>query len=202
MKSSIARRSAVSALYSHVRTIRLVPTVVGGRMVSVRVLRSTLLGIAYYLDATDWSGAFPSMATLAARAEVSVSTARRAVRALEMAGILATERGGGRRSNRYRIVRPSVPETGSTTAPKPVPEPSVEDRAAWPPGPITPRELMDTALPGQKDKVVILHEGTLDDLRDLAQHGRSETARCLADLPTRPQPVSLDLSSAHGVAMR
>ena len=31
------------------------------------------------------------------------------------------------------------------------------------------RELMYTALTRQKDKVVILHEGTLEDLRDLAQ---------------------------------
>ncbi|WP_206779336.1 helix-turn-helix domain-containing protein, partial [Frankia sp. EI5c] len=54
------------------------------------MLRATLLGIAYYRHAEDWSGAFPAMSTLAARAEVSVSTARRAVRGLEMAGVLAT----------------------------------------------------------------------------------------------------------------
>ncbi|OHV25438.1 hypothetical protein BBK14_22180 [Parafrankia soli] len=47
-------------MYSHVRALTLVPTAVGGRLVSVRVLRSVLLAIAYYLDAADWSGAFPS----------------------------------------------------------------------------------------------------------------------------------------------
>ncbi|CUU60299.1 Helix-turn-helix domain-containing protein [Parafrankia irregularis] len=138
MASSIPQRSAVSALYSHVRAIRLVPTVVCGRMVSVRVLRSTLLAIAYYLDAEDWSGAFPSMPTLAARAEVSESTARRAVRALEAIGILATERGGGRRSNRYRIVCPP----GSVEEAEPAPmsseaETSVQDRAPQSSGPTT-----------------------------------------------------------------
>ncbi|MCK9925857.1 helix-turn-helix domain-containing protein [Frankia sp. Mgl5] len=147
MTSSIPHRSAVSALYSHVRVIRLVPTVVCGRVVSVRVLRSVLLAIAYYLDAVDWSGAFPSMSTLAARAEVSVSTARRAVRALEAAGVLATERGGGRRSNRYRLVRPPAPAAaaagsvaGSTAAPMSGPQPPVEDRGARSPGPTTSQE--------------------------------------------------------------
>ena len=41
---------------------------------------------------------------------------------------------------------------------------------------------MYTALTRQKDKVVILHEGTLADLRDLAQPWRSETARRRTDL--------------------
>ena len=55
------------------------------------------------------------------------------------------------------------------------------------------RELMYTALTRQKDKVVILHEGTLSDLRDLAQPWRSETARRLTDLFAPPQPVTLKL---------
>ncbi|WP_158230704.1 hypothetical protein [Frankia sp. CcI49] len=97
----------------------------------MRVLRSTLLAVAYYLDAEDWSGAFPSMSTLAARAEESVSTARRAVRAPESIGVLVTEIGGGRRSNRYRIVRPAAPASGSTAAPKPASETPAEDRGAW-----------------------------------------------------------------------
>ncbi|WP_157475772.1 helix-turn-helix domain-containing protein [Parafrankia sp. EUN1f] len=138
MSSSIPQRSAVSALYSHVRAVKLVPTVVCGRVVSVRVLRSTLLAVAYYLDAEDWSGAFPSMPTLAARAEESVSTARRAVRALETIGVLVTEIGGGRRSNRYRIVRPAATAAESTAGPKSAPETPAEDRGARSSGPTTP----------------------------------------------------------------
>ncbi|UYM07815.1 ATP-dependent DNA helicase [Solicola gregarius] len=53
------------------------------------------------------------------------------------------------------------------------------------------RELMYTALTRQKDKVVILHEGTLADLRDLSQPWRSETARRLTDLFDAPEPVAL-----------
>ena len=55
------------------------------------------------------------------------------------------------------------------------------------------RELMYTALTRQRDKVVILHEGNLSDLRDLAQPWRSETARRLTDLFVAPQPVTLKL---------
>ncbi|WP_261554207.1 helix-turn-helix domain-containing protein [Frankia tisae] len=58
------------------------------------------------VDAVTWAGSFPSMETIATRAECSVSTARRAVRALESLGLLVTERGGGRLSNRYRLARP------------------------------------------------------------------------------------------------
>ena len=55
------------------------------------------------------------------------------------------------------------------------------------------RELMYTALTRQKDKIVILHEGTLADLRELAQPWRSETARRLTDLFAPPQPVALTI---------
>ncbi|WP_263996154.1 ATP-dependent RecD-like DNA helicase [Mycobacterium yunnanensis] len=55
------------------------------------------------------------------------------------------------------------------------------------------RELMYTALTRQKGKVVILHEGTLSELRELAAPWRSETARRLTDLFAAPNPVSLDL---------
>jgi hypothetical protein len=61
------------------------------------------------------------------------------------------------------------------------------------------RELMYTALTRQKDKVVILHEGTLSDLRDLAQPWRSETARRLTDLFDAPHPVALEI---RGTARR
>ncbi|MFD1273008.1 ATP-binding domain-containing protein [Streptomyces kaempferi] len=61
------------------------------------------------------------------------------------------------------------------------------------------RELMYTALTRQKDKVVILHEGTLSDLRDLAQPWRSETARRLTDLFDAPHPVALEI---QGTARR
>ncbi|MBR8642635.1 ATP-binding domain-containing protein [Streptomyces tuirus] len=76
------------------------------------------------------------------------------------------------------------------------------------------RELMYTALTRQKDKVVILHDGTLSDLRDLAQPWRSETARRLTDLFEAPHPIALDVQgtahrfdrklmhvSANGIAM-
>lgn len=53
------------------------------------------------------------------------------------------------------------------------------------------RELMYTALTRHKDRVVILHEGTLSDLRELAQPWRSETARRLTDLFSPPQPIAL-----------
>ena len=53
------------------------------------------------------------------------------------------------------------------------------------------RELMYTALTRQKDRVVILHEGTLADLRELAEPWRSETARRLTDLFVPPQPFAL-----------
>jgi hypothetical protein len=60
------------------------------------------------------------------------------------------------------------------------------------------RELMYTALTRQKTKVVILHEGTLADLRDLAQPWRSETARRLTDLFDAPRPVALEIrGTAH-----
>lgn len=55
------------------------------------------------------------------------------------------------------------------------------------------RELLYTALTRQKDRVVILHEGTLDDLRELAQPWRSDTARRLTDLFTTPDPVAVSL---------
>ncbi len=106
MSPILPRRTAVAHLYEHCRSLALVPTPSGSKVVPVRTMRSVLLAVARYLDAATWAGAFPSMATLAARAEVSVTTARRAVRALEAAGVLATDVGGGRRSSRYRIVRP------------------------------------------------------------------------------------------------
>lgn len=55
------------------------------------------------------------------------------------------------------------------------------------------RELMYTALTRQQDKVVILHEGTLTELRELAHPWRSETARRLTDLFQPPQPVDLEV---------
>lgn len=54
------------------------------------------------------------------------------------------------------------------------------------------RELMYTALTRQKDRVVILHDGALSDLRELASPWRSETARRLTDLFVAPEPVTLE----------
>lgn len=53
------------------------------------------------------------------------------------------------------------------------------------------RELMYTALTRQRDRVVILHEGSLADLRELSQPWRSETGRRLTDLFAPPRPVSV-----------
>ncbi|KLL10820.1 MULTISPECIES: helix-turn-helix domain-containing protein [Protofrankia] len=110
----IVPRRALASLYAHVRALTLTPA--GG--VSVRSLRAVLVALVAFLDAETWSGAFPSMATLAARAECSDRTARRAVRALEAAGVLAVELGGGRRSNRYRLIRP---DGGPAASADPVP---------------------------------------------------------------------------------
>ncbi|BBX27436.1 ATP-dependent DNA helicase [Mycolicibacterium alvei] len=59
------------------------------------------------------------------------------------------------------------------------------------------RELMYTALTRQKDRVIILHEGTLADLRGLAESWRSETARRLTDLFAAPSPVSVEIRGAR-----
>ncbi|MFF8093843.1 AAA family ATPase [Streptomyces sp. NPDC016675] len=56
-----------------------------------------------------------------------------------------------------------------------------------------PRELLYTALTRQKDRVVILHEGTLADLRAFAHPSNSETARRLTDLFEAPQPFALEV---------
>ena len=63
------------------------------------------------------------------------------------------------------------------------------------------RELMYTALTRQRDRIVILHEGTLADLRELSQPWRSETARRLTDLFVAPRIVSVD-PTASGIAQR
>lgn len=55
------------------------------------------------------------------------------------------------------------------------------------------RELLYTALTRQKARVIILHEGTLSDLRELAHPWRSETATRLTDLFASPEPVALNL---------
>lgn len=63
------------------------------------------------------------------------------------------------------------------------------------------RELMYTALTRQRDRVVILHEGTLAELREHSQPWRSETARRLTDLLVAPRPVSVE-SSNNGQPQR
>jgi hypothetical protein len=55
------------------------------------------------------------------------------------------------------------------------------------------RELLYTALTRQKDKVIILHEGTLSDLREMSEPWRSETACRLTDLFTAPDPIAVEL---------
>ena len=53
------------------------------------------------------------------------------------------------------------------------------------------RELLYTALTRQTKKVVILHEGSVDELFALASPALSETARRLTDLFRRPAPREL-----------
>lgn len=142
MSPILPRRTAVSAIYSHCRALVLEPTTAGARTVPTRTMRAVLLAVAYYLDAGTWSGAFPSMATLAARAEVSVTTARRAVRALEAAGVLVTELGGGRKSSRYRIVPPAGVGTGLTTDANGAQDDAGTGQAS----------RSGTGVPGQKDR--------------------------------------------------
>ncbi|NYG57841.1 hypothetical protein BJ980_000764 [Nocardioides daedukensis] len=60
------------------------------------------------------------------------------------------------------------------------------------------RELLYTALTRQTRKVVILHEGTVDELFELASPALSETARRMTDLFRKPAPREL----AFGDAMR
>ncbi|MET9615414.1 AAA family ATPase [Kitasatospora indigofera] len=55
------------------------------------------------------------------------------------------------------------------------------------------RELLYTALTRQTERVVICHEGPLDDLLELAAPTASDTARRLTDLVTPPRPkVAMD----------
>ncbi|MFJ6438601.1 AAA family ATPase [Streptomyces sp. NPDC091416] len=51
------------------------------------------------------------------------------------------------------------------------------------------RELLYTALTRQTDRVILCHEGALDDLRELAGPTASDTARRLTDLVQLPRPV-------------
>jgi len=53
------------------------------------------------------------------------------------------------------------------------------------------RELLYTALTRQRQRIVLLHEGPLDGLIDLAAPGSSETARRLTNLFADPAPVQV-----------
>jgi ATP-dependent exoDNAse (exonuclease V) alpha subunit len=54
------------------------------------------------------------------------------------------------------------------------------------------RELLYTALTRQRDRVVILHQGNLTDLKVFASDSRSETARRLTNLFAKPNPVEVE----------
>jgi hypothetical protein len=58
------------------------------------------------------------------------------------------------------------------------------------------RELLYTALTRQTRKVVILHEGTVDELFELASPALSETARRMTDLFRKPAPRELTFGDA------
>lgn len=54
------------------------------------------------------------------------------------------------------------------------------------------RELLYTALTRQKDRVVILHQGSRTELRKYSSDERSETARRLTNLFMAPSPIEID----------
>ncbi len=123
--STILSRAAMRVLFAHARAVPLVPA----PGVSVRATRAVLLALVVFCDRESWAGAWPAVPTLAERAEVSIRTARRALRVLEAAGIIVTEVGGGRRSSRYRITRPDPDVTSSTVvAPSVAGLPGQDDR--------------------------------------------------------------------------
>ncbi|MDN7909077.1 AAA family ATPase [Burkholderia cepacia] len=55
------------------------------------------------------------------------------------------------------------------------------------------REMLYTALTRQTKRIVVLHEGTVDGLFNLASPARSETARRMTDLFRPPKPRELTL---------
>lgn len=57
----------------------------------------------------------------------------------------------------------------------------------------TSRELLYTALTRQQDRVVILHDGTVDELVELAHPRYSETARRLTDLFVASTPTLIEV---------
>jgi len=54
------------------------------------------------------------------------------------------------------------------------------------------RELLYTALTRQRDRVVVLHQGAITELRVYASDAKSETARRLANLFEKPHPVEVE----------
>ncbi len=60
-----------------------------------------------------------------------------------------------------------------------------------PSGVAVSRELLYTALTRQTKRIVVLHEGTVDDLFSLASPARSETARRMTNLFRAPKPREL-----------
>ena len=106
------------------RSVQLSPSRVQGAQASVPLQRTVLLIIASYAD-PDGGRANPSVPTIAADAGVDERSARRALRALESAGLVRTAGGDprGQRSNRYALVmsrwRPlrAVPDPEGTELP-------------------------------------------------------------------------------------
>jgi len=61
------------------------------------------------------------------------------------------------------------------------------------------RELLYTALTRQMDRVIICHEGPLDELLDLTRATGSDTAQRFTDLVAQPAPTQV--TSAAGIAV-
>lgn len=57
------------------------------------------------------------------------------------------------------------------------------------------RELLYTALTRQTDRVVICHEGSIDDLRAMTRASGSDTGRRMTDLTLAPDPVTVHLDN-------
>lgn len=54
------------------------------------------------------------------------------------------------------------------------------------------RELLYTALTRQRERMILLHQGSLQDLRKYASDTRSETAGRITNLFAKPRPVEID----------
>lgn len=100
---------AWSVLRERAFDVRITPT----PGVTTRACRSVLLALLAHvdylahvdhLDSDDLTGTFPGTHAIAAHAEMSVRTARRALRALETTGLVVVDPGATPRTRRFQIM--------------------------------------------------------------------------------------------------